>query len=69
MISQFTIFLDVVLYFISLTSVALTEPMMSGLGGGCFFVFYNAEDSTIYTVDGREEAPENFPNNTRPEDR
>src|SRR4030095_14007342 len=34
-----------------------TEPFSSGLGGGGFFVFYDARTGTVHTIDGREAAP------------
>jgi gamma-glutamyltranspeptidase/glutathione hydrolase len=35
----------------------VTEPFSSGLGGGGFFVFYDARTGTVHTIDGRESAP------------
>ncbi|MEM9967358.1 MAG: gamma-glutamyltransferase [Pseudomonadota bacterium] len=37
--------------------LGLVEPQSSGLGGGAFLVWYDAETATITTVDGRETAP------------
>lgn len=38
-------------------ALGLVEPQSSGLGGGAFLVYYNAEDNQITTFDGRETAP------------
>ena len=35
----------------------LVEPQSSGLGGGGFLLSFQAEDRTVYAIDGREEAP------------
>ena len=35
----------------------LVQPMMSGIGGGCFIIYYDYENKEIYAIDGREEAP------------
>ena len=37
--------------------LGLVEPQSSGLGGGAFLVWYDAEDGTMTTLDGRETAP------------
>ncbi|MEX5728341.1 gamma-glutamyltranspeptidase/glutathione hydrolase [Rhodovulum iodosum] len=37
--------------------LGLVEPQSSGLGGGAFLVWYDAESSAITTLDGRETAP------------
>ncbi|WP_179202813.1 gamma-glutamyltransferase, partial [Streptomyces caniscabiei] len=34
-----------------------TEPYSAGIGGGGYFVYYDAESRTVHTVDGRETAP------------
>jgi gamma-glutamyltranspeptidase/glutathione hydrolase len=41
------------------TMLALTvvEPQSSGIGGGGFFVYHDAQSGEIITIDGREEAP------------
>lgn len=35
----------------------VAEPQSSGIGGGGFFLYYNAKDKSIHTFDGREKAP------------
>ncbi|MFP7672711.1 gamma-glutamyltransferase [Marivita sp. S0852] len=37
--------------------LGLVEPQSSGLGGGAFLVWYDAETSALTTLDGRETAP------------
>ena len=37
--------------------LGLVEPQSSGLGGGAFLVWYDAESGEITTLDGRETAP------------
>lgn len=39
------------------TVLGLVEPQSSGIGGGAFLVWYDAETSEITTFDGRETAP------------
>jgi len=39
------------------TVLGLVEPQSSGLGGGAFMVYYDAEKHTLTTFDGRETAP------------
>jgi gamma-glutamyltranspeptidase/glutathione hydrolase len=38
-------------------TLGVTEPFSSGIGGGGFFVFYDARSRTVRTLDGRETAP------------
>src|SRR4051812_28722567 len=38
-------------------ALGVTEPYSSGLGGGGYFVFYNAAKGKVQTIDGRETAP------------
>jgi len=33
------------------------EPMMTGIGGGCFIMIYSANDKKTYVIDGRERSP------------
>lgn len=37
--------------------LGLVEPQSSGLGGGAFLVWYDAESGAVTTLDGRETAP------------
>lgn len=39
------------------TVLGITEPQASGLGGGAFLLYYNAENATVEAYDGRETAP------------
>jgi gamma-glutamyltranspeptidase/glutathione hydrolase len=38
-------------------TLGVTEPYSSGIGGGGFFVVYDAESGKVRTLDGRETAP------------
>ena len=38
-------------------TLGVTEPFSSGIGGGGFFVFYDARTGRVRTIDGRETAP------------
>ena len=38
-------------------ALGVTEPYSSGVGGGGYFVYYNAKSRTVHTIDGRETAP------------
>jgi gamma-glutamyltranspeptidase/glutathione hydrolase len=38
-------------------TLGVTEPFSSGIGGGGFFVYYDARRGTVSTIDGREAAP------------
>jgi gamma-glutamyltranspeptidase/glutathione hydrolase len=42
-------------------ALGVTEPYSSGLGGGGYFVYYNARSHRIRTLDGRETAPKAMP--------
>jgi gamma-glutamyltranspeptidase / glutathione hydrolase len=44
-------------------ALGVTEPYSAGIGGGGYFVFYNARTHTVQTLDGRETAPQTMPNN------
>ncbi|MFF1478289.1 gamma-glutamyltransferase [Streptomyces sp. NPDC058301] len=38
-------------------ALGVTEPYSSGIGGGGYFVYYDAKSRTVNTIDGRETAP------------
>ncbi|GIH16427.1 gamma-glutamyltranspeptidase [Rugosimonospora africana] len=38
-------------------TLGVTEPFSSGIGGGGFFVYYDARTRSVHTLDGRETAP------------
>ncbi|MFE9555312.1 gamma-glutamyltransferase [Streptomyces sp. NPDC006692] len=38
-------------------ALGVTEPYSSGIGGGGYFVYYDAASRSVHTVDGRETAP------------
>lgn len=38
-------------------TLGVTEPFSSGIGGGGFFVYYDAATGAVHTIDGRETAP------------
>lgn len=38
-------------------ALGVTEPYSAGVGGGGYFVYYDARSRTVHTVDGRETAP------------
>ncbi|MGC5341518.1 gamma-glutamyltransferase [Streptomyces sp. AM 4-1-1] len=38
-------------------ALGVTEPYSAGLGGGGYFVYYDARTGTVRTIDGRETAP------------
>src|SRR5215207_3274065 len=38
-------------------ALGVTEPYTSGVGGGGFFVYYDARSGKVHTIDGRETAP------------
>ena len=38
-------------------TLGVTEPYSSGIGGGGFFVYYQASTHRVFTLDGRETAP------------
>ncbi|MFJ2830773.1 gamma-glutamyltransferase [Streptomyces sp. NPDC087263] len=38
-------------------ALGVTEPYSSGIGGGGYFVYYDAKSGKVHTIDGRETAP------------
>jgi len=42
-------------------ALGVTEPYSAGIGGGGYFVYYNAKSRKVYTIDGRETAPATMP--------
>jgi gamma-glutamyltranspeptidase/glutathione hydrolase len=42
-------------------TLGVTEPYVAGIGGGGFMVVYSARDHRVHTIDGRETAPADFP--------
>ena len=38
-------------------AIGVTEPFSAGIGGGGFFVYYDARSRRVSTIDGRETAP------------
>ncbi|MFI5936601.1 gamma-glutamyltransferase [Actinoplanes sp. NPDC051494] len=38
-------------------ALGVTEPFSAGIGGGGFFVYYDAKRGTVSTIDGRESGP------------
>ena len=38
-------------------TLGVTEPYSAGIGGGGFFVYYDAATGQVHTIDGRETAP------------
>ena len=42
-------------------TLGVTEPYSAGIGGGGYFLFYNAETGRVGTIDGRETAPAKMP--------
>jgi gamma-glutamyltranspeptidase / glutathione hydrolase len=41
--------------------LGVTEPFVAGIGGGGFMVVYLAHEHRVITIDGRETAPQSFP--------
>jgi gamma-glutamyltranspeptidase/glutathione hydrolase len=39
-------------------ALGVTEPFSAGIGGGGYFVFFDASNGKVTTIDGRETAPE-----------
>ncbi len=42
-------------------ALGVTEPYSAGIGGGGYFVYYNARSGKVRTLDGRETAPRSMP--------
>jgi gamma-glutamyltranspeptidase/glutathione hydrolase len=42
-------------------TLGVTEPYSAGIGGGGYFVFYDAKTGEVGTIDGRETAPAGMP--------
>jgi gamma-glutamyltranspeptidase/glutathione hydrolase len=42
-------------------ALGVTEPYSAGIGGGGYFVYYNANKRKVFTIDGRETAPATMP--------
>ncbi|ALV43554.1 gamma-glutamyltransferase [Pseudarthrobacter sulfonivorans] len=42
-------------------TLGVTEPYSAGVGGGGYFVFYDAKTGKVGTIDGRETAPATMP--------
>ncbi|MEO5651449.1 MAG: gamma-glutamyltransferase [Marmoricola sp.] len=42
-------------------ALGVTEPYSAGIGGGGYFVYYNARTGKVRTLDGRETAPRGMP--------
>ena len=38
-------------------TLGVTDPYVAGIGGGGYFVYYNAAQHRVFTIDGRETAP------------
>ncbi|HSO98282.1 MAG TPA: gamma-glutamyltransferase [Solirubrobacteraceae bacterium] len=39
------------------STLGVTDPFVAGIGGGGYFVYYDARSHRVYTIDGRETAP------------
>ncbi|HEU5484784.1 MAG TPA: gamma-glutamyltransferase [Microlunatus sp.] len=44
-------------------ALGVTEPYSAGIGGGGYFVYYDARTRRVHTIDGRETAPASMPSN------
>ena len=42
-------------------ALGVTEPFSAGIGGGGYFVYYDAATGNVHTIDGRETAPAAMP--------
>ena len=43
-------------------ALGVTEPYSAGIGGGGYLVHYDARSGEVHTIDGRETAPSDMPN-------
>ena len=39
------------------STLGVSDPYVAGIGGGGYFVYYDAHTGRVYTIDGRETAP------------
>jgi gamma-glutamyltranspeptidase/glutathione hydrolase len=39
------------------STLGVTDPLVAGIGGGGYFVYYDAQTHRVYTIDGRETTP------------
>jgi gamma-glutamyltranspeptidase / glutathione hydrolase len=39
------------------STLGVTDPLVAGIGGGGYFVYYDSHTHRVYTIDGRETAP------------
>ena len=46
-------------------ALGVTEPYSAGIGGGGYFVYYDAKTRKVHTIDGRETAPQSMPDRPR----
>ena len=46
---------------VAAATLGVTEPYSAGIGGGGYFVYYNARSGKVRTIDGRETAPRKMP--------
>lgn len=44
--------------------LGVTSPFSTGIGGGGFFVYYEARTGNVYTINGREKAPATYDEKT-----
>src|SRR6478609_3890426 len=44
-------------------ALGVTEPYSAGIGGGGYFVYFDAASGEVTTIDGRETAPAAMPSN------
>ncbi|GAA2809011.1 gamma-glutamyltransferase [Crossiella cryophila] len=49
-------------------ALGVTEPFSAGIGGGGFFVYYEARTGRVHTIDGRETAPKRMKRDSFVED-